>query len=81
MNIDMLYDKDVVCIGGDVIHSDGRQIETVYDSGCNVLGCRRVDFNSFLLSEAERYGADICWEVNINKINRNRNGYLIDMFY
>lgn len=81
MNLDVLYDKDVACIGGDIIHSGGRQVETVYDSDCNALGCRRADFDNFLLSEAQRYGADICWGVNVNKIDSRSNGYKVDKFY
>lgn len=81
MNLDALYDKDVACIGGDIIHSDGKQVETVYDSGRNALGCRRVDFDTFLFSEAQKLGADIYWGVNVNKIDCSKNGYMIDKFY
>ena len=80
MNLDVLYAKDVARINGDTIYVEGRSVESAYDINQSAIGCRRTDFDDFLLCEAKRYGAEICWGVDIKKFDIRGNRYLIDKY-
>lgn len=80
MSLDELYARDVSIIKGDVVYEDGNQVESIYDNNCKALGCRRTDFDDFLLAEAQKYGAKIRWGANIKEIEAHSNGYLVDKY-
>ncbi len=79
MNLDDLFQKDVVRINGDVIISNEKIEETLYKKPA--LGCRRADFDDFLLKEALNIGAEICWGMPVRNIEEFGNGYRINDYY
>lgn len=81
MNLEELFSKDVMRIRGDIIYVNGKPEESIYGENNMAVGCRRAEFDDFLLREALRKGAEICWGMPVNNVITADGGYNVGYYY
>lgn len=80
IEIEPLFEVDSRVVSGHIIYKDGSITEKVYKDGKISLGIQRNLFEEFLRKQAQRMGADFCFEHKVSNVLFNGDKYNVDEY-